>query len=416
MLKILVAAVSMIASSAAVAALPPAFTDVTLEEAKKQVAGTEKMLLIKFTAEWCMPCKAMDKTTWQDAKVVEWVKAHGVAIEVDVDKEKKIAGEFQIAAMPTMVMIKGGNEIARKVGYMDGPKTLAWMEDVSSGKLADGPKVNKDSKNMQERLMTARELSQAGKAAEATEEYVWLWDNMVQIDPSMSGVRGSFMASDMAALASRNEGAKAAFTKLRDAAEAKMKTEDRDFRTLDDWMVLNGVIGDEARTLAWFDRVKGEKDGVAAFAREAFRLQDLLIENQRFADLMLLYPDPAAAVQSSYMMASQMASMDRKLPEGLDEATKAEIKEQPWTMFREQVAALYLGALAAGKDDVAAAVMAKAIELRDSPRTITGPLGFALRNGQARPAMKELLDTAEKNGGDVKDLRASLEKALAEKK
>ena len=57
-------------------------------------------------------------------------------------------------------MIKGGNEIARRSAtWTAGPKTLAWMEGGAAESSRTAPKVNKDSKNMQERLMT-RELSQ----------------------------------------------------------------------------------------------------------------------------------------------------------------------------------------------------------------------------------------------------------------
>ncbi|MBX3381853.1 MAG: thioredoxin family protein, partial [Phycisphaeraceae bacterium] len=133
------------------AKLPPAFSDLTLDAAIKQVEGTDKLVLMKFTADWCMPCKAMDQTTWRDDKVVAWVKDHGVAIEVDVDKEPKVSERYQVAAMPTMVMIRGGNEIARKAGYMDTDRTLQWLEDASTGKLVGGPQVDKESRDMQAR-------------------------------------------------------------------------------------------------------------------------------------------------------------------------------------------------------------------------------------------------------------------------
>jgi len=395
--------------------LPPAFSDLTLDAATKQVEGTDKLVLMKFTADWCMPCKAMDQTTWRDDKVVAWVKEHGVAIQVDVDKEPKISQRYQVAAMPTMVMIKGGNEIARQTGYMDAGRTFKWLEDASAGKLVGGPKVDKTSRDMQARLQTARELAMGGKPDEATEEFVWLWDHMVEIDPSTMAVRGSFMASDMTNLAARHEPAKVAFTKLRDATAEKLKSSNPGAELRDDWIVLNEVVGDEDATLAWFDSVKGNAKDAAQLERVSFRIVNLLIAQDRLADVPLLYPDPMHEVRLDYAMSAEMAKQQRPLPEFLDTASKEAIREQPWTAFREKVAILYAGNLAAGKEEAAAEIMAEARKLYDKPKLITGVLGFALSRGQARPAMRALLDDAEQAGADVKTLRVQLDAGLSGK-
>ena len=49
-----------------------------------------------------MPCKAMDKNHVAGCKGRRVGEGTGVAIKVDVDRGKKIASEFQIAAIPTM--------------------------------------------------------------------------------------------------------------------------------------------------------------------------------------------------------------------------------------------------------------------------------------------------------------------------
>lgn len=404
---------------AARADLPPAFSDLTLDAATKEVEGTDKLVLMKFTAEWCMPCKAMDQTTWRDDKVVEWVKGHGVAIQVDVDKQRDIAGRYQIAAMPTMVMLKGGNEIARKTGYMDATATLKWMDDAAAGKLIGGPRVDKDSRDMQARLQTARELATSGKPDEATEEYVWLWEHMLEYNKAMMGVRGSFMASDMENLAARHAPAKAAFQKLRDAAAAKLAADApagaaREIR--DDWIVLNRVIGDDDATLAWFDSVKNDPKSAKDLARSSFRLVDLLVTRDRLADIPFLFPDPIATVKQDYEFGSMLAKQERPLPDSLDEATKKSIQEQPWTMFREKIAVLYTGYLMAGRGESAAQIMSEARKLYDNPKLVTGVVRFAIQNEQAKPEMRTLLDEAEKQGADVRELRETLDAALAQTK
>ena len=242
----------------------------------------------------------------------------------------------------------------------------------------------------------------------------------VGIDPHMLGVRGSFMAMDMKALAERSADAKARFTLLREVAAAKRTADPASVEFLDDWIVLNEVIGEDDATLAWFDRVKmGEGEGASEtkmLGGVSFRIVGLLLAKDRLADVVRLYPDPLAEIRSDFELSAEMARRQPALPDFLDEATKESVRAQPWTQFREKVAVLYAGFLAAGKDEKAAEIMAEARKLYDRPRLVTGVIGFAVEKGQARPAMNGLLDDAEKAGADVKELRAQLEKALAEKK
>jgi thiol:disulfide interchange protein len=66
---------------------PPVFKQASFKDALAETVGTDKILIVKGTAEWCGPCKQMDRTTWRDQKVVQWVKDNGLAIQVDVEPQ-----------------------------------------------------------------------------------------------------------------------------------------------------------------------------------------------------------------------------------------------------------------------------------------------------------------------------------------
>jgi thiol:disulfide interchange protein len=74
-------------TSSALCAPPPAMTDLPYAQAIKQNAEQDdKLLIVKFTADWCVPCKRMDRTVWSDAKVIEYLQEHGITvIAVDID-------------------------------------------------------------------------------------------------------------------------------------------------------------------------------------------------------------------------------------------------------------------------------------------------------------------------------------------
>lgn len=66
-----------------------------------------KTALIKFTASWCGPCKAIAPFVDQ---LVDKYRIPFVVVDVDDDEETMRA--FKVSAMPTLVFVKDGVELA----------------------------------------------------------------------------------------------------------------------------------------------------------------------------------------------------------------------------------------------------------------------------------------------------------------
>lgn len=69
--------------------------------------------LVDFYANWCGPCRMLAPVLEQVAKDV---KGKAVVGKVDIDTEQQVAGRFQIASVPTMILFKDGKEVGRLVG------------------------------------------------------------------------------------------------------------------------------------------------------------------------------------------------------------------------------------------------------------------------------------------------------------
>jgi hypothetical protein len=149
---------------------------------------------------------------------------------------------------------------------------------------------------MSRRLNAAEELSKAGRHEEATAEFVWLWENIDRIEPSMQGVRVSFMAHEIRALVDKHEPARERFSAIRDRAAALADVDLDTARLRFDWIVLNEVLSEQERTLAWFDEVKNDSRYAVMLDRCAHRLIGLLKDRERFADIGRLYRDPVATL------------------------------------------------------------------------------------------------------------------------
>lgn len=395
----------------ALADMPPVFSKNPFAEARDATKGKPGILIVKFTAEWCGPCKVMDRTTWRDDKVVQWVKDHGVAIQVDVDKEPKIAQAYSVEAMPTMIAFKNGEEFDRIVGGRKAPELLAWLEDVKAGKktadkLAERVKAAQGAgdNDVEARRDLAEQFAQTGKLDEATDQYVWLWTNMLKHEPSMVGVRSSFMASEMESLAARHKPAMDAFIKLRNDTEARVKAENNTPDDLSDWIVLNKVVNQEDQTLAWFDRVKDTPEGKQAIDRLIFRLDSLLISKGRWADYGKIIRDPKGLLQQAAMTRTMIMN---STPAGVD---RTEIKNSANRMFHNSAGQIYSALLAAGRTDDAKTVANDAIQVDDTGALRLELVSAALRVEKGAKAHAEWLDAAEKAGENVAGARAELKR------
>ena len=94
-----------------------------------------KYVFIDFYTVWCGPCKKMDKETYVDAGVVEFL---GEMIPVKYDAEKgagiELAKKYNVYAYPTVILVdSSGEEIDRYLGYLGAEDFLKVMTDYKNG-------------------------------------------------------------------------------------------------------------------------------------------------------------------------------------------------------------------------------------------------------------------------------------------
>ncbi len=102
----------------------------SFEAAKARAAESNSLLFVDFYATWCGPCQMLDHNVFPKPEVAEalskWVK-----VKVDVDRQRQIAGQFRIYAMPTLVVLSPqGKEIERVTGYLDASQFVSWVRKV----------------------------------------------------------------------------------------------------------------------------------------------------------------------------------------------------------------------------------------------------------------------------------------------
>src|SRR6185503_13152856 len=146
---------------------------------------------------------------------------------------------------------------------------------------------------------------------------------------------GSFLAGNMGELARVHPAAKVRFAAFRDAKAKLIEGEKVEWQDLDDWVVLNDVVGEESRTLEWFDKVKSQPRWRPHLDRLSFRLERLLIEHKRWADIAGMYPDPVAKLEQEHQFYQMLPKVPP--PQGVDEETRKMMEETPRKMFRDKI-------------------------------------------------------------------------------
>ena len=94
-------------------------------EFNKQVLEGRAEALVDFWAPWCGPCKMLGPVI---DGIADELAGSTLVAKINIDENPAVAERYGVMSIPTIIVFRGGEEVARQVGLVPKDSILALLK------------------------------------------------------------------------------------------------------------------------------------------------------------------------------------------------------------------------------------------------------------------------------------------------
>ena len=100
-----------------------AVIEITQENYETEVTQSDRPVLLDYWASWCGPCQMLSPVVDEIAEERDDIKVG----KINVDMQQELAMQFRVISIPTLIVIKNGEEADRSVGVITKDEILSML-------------------------------------------------------------------------------------------------------------------------------------------------------------------------------------------------------------------------------------------------------------------------------------------------
>jgi thioredoxin 1 len=104
-----------------------------IEQSLQQAAAGNQLVLMEFTADWCVFCKKMEKNTFTNANVAQRISRNFVAVRVDADQNKDLVKDLGIKGLPAILVVSPDLKVVERIsGFQTAEALIPKLDAITA--------------------------------------------------------------------------------------------------------------------------------------------------------------------------------------------------------------------------------------------------------------------------------------------